>query len=143
MWVLVMRDSKVKNNYFTYPDRRPPKVRDSGEIEKVLSRFSGFPYEVVANICGAKIMLKTNSLHVYEYWKLNWFPASENDDVDGIIYDLVGVEGYDPVILYNFRNRRSLILNCEYYGAAKSAGALGLATYILEAGVVTLYMVHV
>ncbi len=133
MWVLIMRDSKVKNNYFTYPDRRPPKVRDSGEIEKVLSRFSELPYEAVANICGAKILLKTNSLHVYEYWKLNWFPASESDDVDGVIYDIYGVEGYDPVILYNFRDRRFLILNCEYYGAAKSAGALGLATHLLEA----------
>lgn len=53
-----MLDSKVKNNYFTYPERRPPKVCDNGEIEKILSRFSDFPYELAANICGAKIMLK-------------------------------------------------------------------------------------
>jgi hypothetical protein len=83
-----MRDSKVKNNYFTFPDRRPPKVRDRGEIDKILNKVQELPYEAVADICGAKIMLKTNSLHVYEYWNLNWFPASNEGDVDGIIYNV-------------------------------------------------------
>jgi len=127
-----MRDSKVKNNYFTFPDRRPPKVRDRGEIDKILNKVQELPYEAVADICGAKIMLKTNSLHVYEYWNLNWFPASNKGDVDGIIYNVYGVEGYEPQIFYNFEKRKTLIVNCEYYGAAKSAGALGLATHILE-----------
>ena len=128
-----MIDPTVSNNYFTKPDRRPLKSPDRGEIDDVLKLYGSreFPYVLSANICGAIIQLRTNSRHVYEYWKLNWFQA-EGDEPDGIIYVVNGVEGCKPHLYYNLKERRILIVNCEYYGAVKSAGALGLAGVILE-----------
>ena len=129
----MLRDPKVKNNYFTKPDRRPPRSPDRGEIEDILKLYGkkDFPYTALADICGAKIELRTNSEHVYEFWKLNWFLADEGEP-DGVIYVVNGIEGYTPHLYYNFKERKILIVNCEYYGAAKSAGALGLAGVILE-----------
>jgi hypothetical protein len=127
-----MQDPKIKNNYFTYPDRRPPKIKDKGEIDRVLKTHIDLPFEAVADICGVRIKLMTNSSHVYEYWKLNWFPGSKEDGIDGWIYDIYDVEDLEPCIYYDFKRSRVLIVNCEYYGAAKSAGALGLSTRLLE-----------
>lgn len=126
-------DPMVRNNYFTKPDRRPPKSPDKGEIDRILKLYGTkeLPYILSTNICGAKIQLRTDSKHVYENWKLNWFRAKE-DEPDGFIYVVNGVGGCDPHLYYDLKRRRSLIVNCEYYGAAKSAGALGLAGVILE-----------
>ncbi len=127
-----MPQTRVKNNYFTVPDRRPPKARDKGEIADILNRYgSKFPFVHTANICGARIQLRTNSKHASEYWILNWY-ASHNHNPDGVIYAITGIEGYESRLFYNLEERRILIVNSEYYGAVKSAGALGLAGVVLE-----------
>mgnify|MGYP001089912636 CR=1 FL=1 len=127
-----MPASRLKNNYFTVPDRRPPKSRDKGEIGEILNKYGPeFPFIQTADICGARIQLRTDSKHVAEYWRLNWYPA-HNQNPDGIVYYLKDVKGYEPHLFYNLKERRTLIINTEYYGGAKSAGALGLAGVILE-----------
>jgi hypothetical protein len=127
-------DASVKNNYFTQPDRRPPKSADNGEVDDVLKAYgtTEFPYVHTADICGVKIQLRTNSKHVHDFWRLNWFAAEEDGEPDGVIYVVKDVEGYEPHLYYDLKGRRILIVNCEYYGAAKSAGALGLAGVVLE-----------
>jgi ATP-dependent phosphoenolpyruvate carboxykinase len=120
------------NNYITFPDRRPPAFKDKGEIEEILRKHSSnLPYVHVANICGAKIRLLTNSKHVSEFWQLNWF-ASNSNYSDGDVYIIKGVEGYEPCLFYNLEKRIVLGVNTEYYGLAKSKGALGLAAEILK-----------
>lgn len=125
-----MQDSRIKNNYFTQPDRRPPKSPDNGEIDEILAEAE-LPLTSIANICSARIRLQTNSQHVFDYWKLNWFPYS-GSDFDASIYQVKGVSGYEPHIFYDLRNKRVLIVNSEYYGAAKSAGALGISEHVLK-----------
>jgi len=117
-------------NYFTQPDRRPPKSVDKGEIDEILKRNFKFPFKATADIAGAKIGLHTNSEHVFKFWKLNWFLTKK--PAEGMIYVIKKVEGYDPHLFYDLKGKRILIVNSEYYGAAKSAGALGLAGTILE-----------
>ncbi|MGQ9743774.1 MAG: hypothetical protein ACUVQW_04055 [Candidatus Bathycorpusculaceae bacterium] len=118
------------DNYFTFPDRRPPKSRDNGEISEILGKNILLPYVHIADVCGAKIELKTNSKHVSRWWQLNWHIC--NSKPDGTVYVINGVEGYEPHLFYNVEKRRVLIVNSEYYGAAKSNGALGLASIILR-----------
>lgn len=125
-----MQEQEVSNNFFTLPDRRPPKSRDKGEIDDILSRRIYLPYTHTADICGAKIQLITNSRHVNEWWQLNWYLS--DDDPDGVVYVIKGVEGYEPRLFYDLKRRLVVITNSEYYGAAKSAGALGLAGEVLK-----------
>ncbi len=126
-----MQNETVKNNYFTKPDRRPPKSKDKGEISEILKLSTELPYTHTADICGAKIQLKTNSEHASNWWQLNWF-ITNSDKPDGFIYVINGIEGYEPHLYYDLEKRIILIVNSEYYGAVKSAGALGLAGVILE-----------
>jgi ATP-dependent phosphoenolpyruvate carboxykinase len=127
-----MAEARIKNNYFTVPDRRPPKSRDQGEIDEILGQYgTEFPFVHTANICGARIQLRTNSRHVSQYWILNWYP-SHNRNPDGVMYVVKDIAGYEPHLFYNLEERKTLIVNSEYYGAVKSAGALGLAGVILE-----------
>jgi len=118
------------NNYFTYPDRRPPKSEDKGEINKILSENIPLSFVHTADICGAKIQLRTNSKHVSEWWQLNWHIIDSKPD--GIVYVVNGVKDYEPHLFYNIKERKILVVNSEYYGVAKSNGALGLAGMILE-----------
>lgn len=117
--------------YFTHPDRRPPKSPDKGEIEEILRKHeSELVFEETADIAGARIKLRTNSKHVIDWWRLNWYLT--DGDPEGIVHVIIGVENHEPHLYYNLKNRKSLIVNSEYYGAVKSAGALGLAGVILE-----------
>ena len=127
-----MNHEATDNNYFTYPDRRPPKSKDSGEINEILKKNIPLPFVHTADICGAKIQLRTNSNHISEWWQLNWH--SLDSEPEGVIYIINGVEGYEPHLFYDIEERKILVVNSEYYGVAKSAGALGLASIILEKG---------
>jgi hypothetical protein len=123
---------KAINNYMTFPDRRPPAFRDKGEIDEILEEYgSKIPFVSTANICRAKIRLRTNSKHVAEFWHLNWY-RSNSKNVDGEIYIINGVESYEPCLFYDLNRKIALGVNSEYYGLAKSKAALGLATEILK-----------
>lgn len=122
--------NKTVDSYFTYPDRRPPKFKDNGEIDEILGKNTSLPYVHTADVRGAKIQLRTNSKHVSRWWQLNWHLC--NSKPDGIVYVINGLEGYEPHLFYDIEKRMVLIVNSEYYGAAKSNGALGLASIILR-----------
>jgi hypothetical protein len=123
---------KVKNNYFTQPDRRPPKSADKGEIDDILSKAGDLPYTHLADIATAKIQMKTDSKHVIDYWKLNWFEAKEQDEEpEGFMYSVNGIPGYEPHLYYDLKGKRIAVVNTEYYGTMKSAGALGLSGVVL------------
>jgi len=123
---------KIINNYTTFPDRRPPAFKDKGEIDRILGKYSlDLPFVHTANICGAKIRLSTNSKHVSEFWQLNWH-ACDSNNVDGEVYAITNVNGYEPCLFYNLDRKIVLGVNSEYYGSVKSKSALGLATEILK-----------
>jgi len=123
---------KPVNNYITFPDRRPPAFKDNGEIDKILKKFgSNLPFVHTANLCGARIRLRTNSKHVSDFWQLNWF-KSNSKNADGEIYVISGVNEYEPCLFYDLKRKIALGVNTEYYGLAKSKSALGLATEILK-----------
>jgi len=118
------------DNYITFPDRRPATFKDKGEIDEILKRCSSLPFVHTANICGANVQLITNSEHVYRFWKLNWYRSKSK--VDGKVYIVKGVEGYEPSAFYDLERKIVVGVNSEYYGLAKSKSALGLATEILK-----------
>jgi len=123
---------KPINNYTTFPDRRPPTFKDNGEIDKILEKYgSNLPLTHTANLCGAKITLKTNSKHISEFWQLNWHKSNSKNS-DGEVYIIKNVEGYEPCLFYDLDRKITLGVNSEYYGLAKSKSALGLATEILK-----------
>jgi len=124
--------TSIINNYVTFPDRRPQSFKDKGEIDEILAKYGrSLPFRHTANICGAKIRLNTNSRHVSEFWQLNWY-QSNSKAVDGEVYIIKGVEGYEPCLFYDLQRRIAVGINTEYYGLAKSKSALGLATEILK-----------
>ncbi|MCW1296367.1 MAG: hypothetical protein OH319_01665 [Candidatus Parvarchaeota archaeon] len=118
-------------NYITFPDRRPPTFKDKGEIDEILKNYTDLPFTHIGNLCGAKIKLKTNSQHVSEFWQLNWH-RSNSKKVDGELYIIKNVEGYEPCLFYDLERRIAVGVNSEYYGLAKSKGALGLTVEILK-----------
>jgi len=123
---------KSINNFVTFPDRRPAAFKDKGEIAEILAKYGkALPFTHIANLCGAKIKLSTNSEHVSEFWQLNWYEAN-SDNFDGEVYIIKGVEGYEPCLFYDLERKIAVGVNTEYYGLAKSKSALGLATEILK-----------
>jgi hypothetical protein len=123
---------KSINNYITFPDRRPATFKDNGEIDKILEKYgSNLPFTNTADLCGAKITLKTNSKHISEFWQLNWH-QSNSKNADGEVYIIKNVEGYEPCLFYDLDRKITLGVNSEYYGLAKSKSALGLAAEILK-----------
>lgn len=120
------------NNYVTFPDRRPPAFEDKGEIAEILAKYgSNLPFKHTADLCGAKIRLKTNSKHASEFWQLNWY-ESNSENVDGEVYIIKSVDGYEPCMYYDLKRKIAVGVNAEYYGLAKSKGALGLTAEILK-----------
>jgi ATP-dependent phosphoenolpyruvate carboxykinase len=120
------------DNYLTFPDRRPPALKGEKKIDKILTEYSSnLPFFHKANICGATISLKTNSKHVYRFWQLNWY-QSFSKDIDGEVYILTGIKGYEPCLFYDLDRKIAVGINSEYYGLAKSKAALGLAAEILK-----------
>jgi hypothetical protein len=123
---------KSIKNYVTFPDRRPSAYKDNGEIKEILAKYGeALPFRHTANLCDARVRLRTNSKHVSEFWQLNWH-ESNSEDFDGEVYIIKGVDGYEPCMYYDLERKIAVGVNTEYYGLAKSKSALGLATEILK-----------
>jgi hypothetical protein len=99
-------ENKAINNHFTYPDRRPPKSKDNGEIDEILGRNISLPFVHTADVCGAKIQLRTNSKHVSRWWQLNWYLC--NSEPDGIVYVINDVKDHEPHLFYSIEKGRVL-----------------------------------
>ncbi len=86
-----------------------------------------------ANINGIIVRYVGNSLHQFQFWVGNWWPAPNNHTTlaQAFIYSVSGVAGHKPFAYYCPENNTSIFLNTEYYGQCKS-WALGMAAAALE-----------
>ena len=98
--------------------------------EKVLGdKFYGWK----ANIDGFCIQLFTNSEHLDDFWRENWFSMSKNIRSHGRLYAVLDPDYNDgkPYAYYNPDTKTAIIFNTEYYGQIKS-WALGITCDIAE-----------
>jgi ATP-dependent phosphoenolpyruvate carboxykinase len=84
-----------------------------------------------ANINGVTVQLLTNSLHQYDFWVENWFPAPFEAKPDAVIYSVLGIPGRDSEAHFCKATKTIVFFNTDYYGQCKS-WALGLADCVLR-----------
>ena len=110
-----------------------PELRDAlvAEAEAHLSHQEY--YEWNANILGVIIQLRTNLVHLYDYFIENWYPAQLETDLEphGIIYAVGWIPGREPRAYYNSETRTAVFFKSAYYGQLRSL-AIGMADDILS-----------
>jgi hypothetical protein len=86
-----------------------------------------------ASIDGFCMQLFTNSNHLDEFWRENWFSMPREVRSHGRLYAVVDptLEEGKPRAFYNPDTKTAVIFNTEYYGQVKS-WALGVACDIAE-----------
>jgi hypothetical protein len=86
-----------------------------------------------ASIDGFCLQLFTNSNHLDEFWRENWFSMPREVKSHGRLYAVVDptLEQGKPRAFYNPDTKTAVIFNTEYYGQVKS-WALGVACDIAE-----------
>lgn len=86
-----------------------------------------------ATINGAVVQLRTNSLHLNDFWMENWFPAQLETDLEphGIIYAVDGIAGREPRGFYHSATKTGILVNADNYGPLRSL-ALGLVMDVAE-----------
>jgi hypothetical protein len=86
-----------------------------------------------ASIDGFCMQLFTNSNHLDEFWRENWFSMPREVKSHGRLYAVVDptLEEGKPHAFYNPDTKTAVIFNTEYYGQVKS-WALGVACDIAE-----------
>jgi hypothetical protein len=86
-----------------------------------------------ASIDGFCMQLFTNSNHLDEFWRENWFSMSREVKSHGRLYAVLDptFEEGKPHAFYNPDTKTAVIFNTEYYGQVKS-WALGVACDIAE-----------
>jgi hypothetical protein len=86
-----------------------------------------------ASIDGFCMQLFTNSNHLDEFWRENWFSMPREVKSHGRLYAVVDptLEEGKPQAFYNPDTKTAVIFNTEYYGQVKS-WALGVACDIAE-----------
>jgi ATP-dependent phosphoenolpyruvate carboxykinase len=128
------------NNYVTASQGRVESTKNltPAQLDALLGDVLGLldhanTYEWDANINGVVVRLTTNSLHQYQFWMANWWPAPNDDSVlpHGRIFSVMGVPGEAPHAYYCPDRHTAVFVNTEYYGQCKS-WALGLAAHFLE-----------
>jgi len=86
-----------------------------------------------ASIDGFCMQLFTNSNHLDEFWRENWFSMPREVKSHGRLYAVLDptLEEGKPHAFYNPDTKTAVIFNTEYYGQVKS-WALGVACDIAE-----------
>jgi hypothetical protein len=86
-----------------------------------------------ASIDGFCMQLFTNSNHLDEFWRENWFSMPREVKSHGRLYAVLDptFEDGKPQAFYNPDTKTAVIFNTEYYGQVKS-WALGVACDIAE-----------
>ncbi len=113
-------------------DKNVPKVKFNHlkrEAEQKLK--SAQSHRSKADLNGIIVEFWGNSLHQYEFWKLNWRDAPEESPPHAKIISAFGVGGFEPCAYYCPELNESIFFNTEYYGQCKS-WALGMAAAVLE-----------
>ncbi|MHB8584451.1 MAG: hypothetical protein ACYDDF_01240 [Thermoplasmatota archaeon] len=128
------------NNFVTKSQGRVGSTKDltPAQFDELLDKALPIldhanTYQWDANINGVVVRLVTNSLHQYEFWMANWWPAPNSDHLlpHGIIFSIDGVPNHEAHAYYCPGRFSALFVNTEYYGQCKS-WALGLAAHFLE-----------
>jgi len=86
-----------------------------------------------ASIDGFCMQLFTNSNHLDEFWRENWFSMPREVKSHGRIYAVLDPTFHEgkPYAFYNPETKTAMIFNTEYYGQIKS-WALGISCDIAE-----------
>lgn len=117
------------------PGRREELV--NAAVEYIVTRAATEPihmHDVV--IHGVKVRAITNSRHLIDFWRENWFSAAEWKEATGIeppahprviVYALGGVESQREAACYSHDTSTVIFFNTSYYGQLKSwvLGAVG------------------
>lgn len=85
-------------------------------------------YEWNARVGGAVLQLRTNAVHLNDFWVENFPPAPGEAGVKphGILYAVDGVAGREPRAFYHEGTRTAVLVNSDHYGTLRGL-ALGLA----------------
>jgi len=125
-------------NYITTTRRRvESSIVGKNERDELVARAErGLGNESVgwkASIDGFCMQLFTNSNHLDEFWRENWFSMPREVKSHGRLYAVVDptLEEGKPHAFYNPDTKTAVIFNTEYYGQVKS-WALGVACDIAE-----------
>jgi hypothetical protein len=125
-------------NYVTATRRRvESSIVGKDERDKLVARAErvlgneGLGWK--ASIDGFCMQLFTNSNHLDEFWRENWFSMPREVKSHGRLYAVLDptFEEGKPQAFYNPDTKTAVIFNTEYYGQVKS-WALGVACDIAE-----------
>ncbi len=133
-----MKSSRGFENYTTTEQARvkSDKSITAERLEELLeiadSAFrTSDVFRSKANMNGVNVEFRGNSLHQFEFWKLNWMAADESAPVHARIFSVQGVDDVEPSAYYCPDQHTAVFFNTEYYGQCKS-WALGASAHILE-----------
>lgn len=133
-----MMQASNRYNYITATKRRVEigivnKSERDGLVARAESVLGNEGLGWKASIDGFCMQLFTNSNHLDEFWRENWFSMPREVKSHGRIYAVLDpkFQGGKPHAFYNPETKTAVILNTEYYGQVKS-WALGIACDIAE-----------
>jgi len=102
-------------------------------LGRISSQQEIFEHDVA--IHGIRVRATTNSRHLFDFWKDNWFGVDEWAGLVGTppaeprikVYALLGVEGEQEAAYYSHATDTIVFFNTSYYGQLKSwvLGAVG------------------
>lgn len=104
-------------------------LQKRNELIELSDRYFGYDSIYAWNISlnGFIIQLRTNNSHLDEFWRENWFPASNDPNTRplAIIYAISGVYDTEPSINYHLESRICILINIDSYNVLRSI-ALGI-----------------
>jgi len=104
-------------------------IHKRNELVELAERFLGYDslYTWNANINGFIIQLRTNNVNLDDFWRENWFPASNELSTrpHAIIYAVTGVYDTEPSINYHSESKICIVINVDSYRTLRSI-ALGM-----------------
>ena len=94
-------------------------LEERNELIELSDRYLGYDslFKWNANINGFIIQLRTNSVHLDDFWRENWFPASNDPNTrpHAVIYAVTGVYDTEPSINYHSDSKICIVINIESY----------------------------
>jgi len=117
--------------------RVPSSIISREERDRHVARAEGVlgneRYGWKADIDGFCVQLFTNSEHLDDFWRENWFSMAPRIRSHGRLYAILDPEFQNgkPHAFYNPETKTAIIYNTEYYGQCKS-WALGITCDIAE-----------
>jgi len=112
-------------------------LRERNELVRLAEMYMGHEiYVWNASINGIVIQLRTNDMHLDDFWRENWFaaPGLEHEHTTrphGVIYAATGVPETEPRACFHGETKTAVTINKTNYDVIRSI-ALGIATYVSE-----------